>query len=106
MRHLRKYENIDPYSEEKWDNDENGKIRWDKEDGSYFSDKRYELTIHKKNDNWVLSYTDFWTVGPEAFFVNIKSLSNQEMFAVPALKKYAQKMIDDRVMPEYPDIEH
>jgi len=72
------------------------KIEWVKKDEMYFSDNRYEFTIRKDDKFWILSYTDFWTSDIGAsFFVNIKN-SSDEMFAVPALKKYAEYIIENR----------
>lgn len=71
-------------------------IKWFKKDDMYFSDQKYEFTIYKKGRFWILSYTDFWTsdIG-ESFFVNIKN-SSDEFFAVPALKRYANSIIENR----------
>ncbi len=72
-------------------------IIWDvKEDSSgktYFSDRRCEFIISKEDDFWVLRYTDFTTVSPSYFFVNIKK-SGEEMLVIPELKMYAQKVFD------------
>ena len=78
-------------------NDNMSEIIWDvKEDSSgktYFSDRRCEFIISKEGDFWVLRYTDFTTVPPHYFFVNIKK-SGEEMFVIPELKMYAQKVFD------------
>jgi hypothetical protein len=75
-----------------------GRIIWNIKDGTngktYFSDERCEFVIHKEGDFYILSYTDFWTVSPNSFFVNIKK-QGDEMFAVAELKQYAQKVFDE-----------
>lgn len=72
------------------------KVEWFKKEDKYFTDSRYEFTIYKEGKFWILSYTDFWTsdIG-ESFFVHVKN-SSEEMFAVPALKKYANNIIENR----------
>lgn len=68
----------------------------------YSSGPKTEYLIFKETDGclfWILTYPDFWTVGPDAFLVNVKK-TGPENFAVSALKKYAeevhQKYIDYR----------
>jgi phage-related protein len=72
------------------------KIEWTKTDNMHFSDSRYEFTIYKEGNFWILSYTDFWTSEiSDSFFVNVKK-TGDEMFAVPALKKYADYIVENR----------
>lgn len=80
------------------------KIDWTKKeddlegDNEYFSDSRYEFTISKKDRYWILSYTDFWTATDcDAFLVNIKK-PGEESSAVPALKRYADQIINNRII--------
>ncbi len=79
-------------------NESKSEIIWDVKEGSsgktYFSDKRSEFVIYKEGNFYILSYTDFWTVSPNSFFVNIKK-QGDEMFAVSELKRYAQKVFDE-----------
>jgi len=79
-------------------NESKSEITWDVKEGpsgkTYFSDKRSEFVIYKEGDFYILNYTDFWTVSPNSFFVNIKK-QGDEISAVGELKKYAQKIFDE-----------
>ena len=76
------------------------KTYWIKKDceghNEYFSD-RYEFVIFKKDNYWILSYSDYWTdIESDAFLVNIKK-SGDEIRAVSALKEYADQIINQIV---------
>lgn len=71
----------------------NKQIQWTEKNGIYCSDNRYEFSIFKKEDFWMLSYTDFWTNAPDSYFVNVKR-GGDDFFAVGALKKYAEKVVE------------
>ncbi len=70
----------------------NEKIKWKEKDGVYCSDNRHEFAIFKKEEFWILSYTDFWTNSPDSYFANIKR-AGDDFFAIGALKQYAEKIV-------------
>lgn len=74
------------------------KINWIKKEGTcetfYGSD--CEFNISKDENFWVLRYTDYWTLYPISFFVNIKN-QGSEMFSVLELQQFAEKVNEEKL---------
>jgi hypothetical protein len=65
------------------------KLIWNKKN-DWYATENAEFNICFEENFWILRYTDFWTLYPTSFLVNIKK-QGSEMFTVSELQQFAQK---------------